>query len=228
MKHKKRNLIWILVIVLVACTVIGGSLAYFWDQEKVTNQFTMAGGPGSDPDSGIDVAVTEPNWDPESGKNVLPGDSLKKDPTITNTKGESYARLIVTLRDGQTGAVITDTARANKILSTIFYSKTLDSTKSYSSADLTGIPHFNPEFVLDSTRGGMGVYYYNLNRILAKAGQTGSSATLFTHVIAPTDWDQKDAALLGAYNIEISGQIIQAKHLTLTTAWAALDGEVAP
>lgn len=228
MNRKKRSVILILVVVLAACTVIGASLAYFWDQEKVTNKFTMAGGPGSDPDSGIDITVTEPNWDPESGKNVLPGDALKKDPTITNVKGESYARLIVTLKDGKTGSVITDAARANKILSTIYYSKTLDSTKSYSEADLAGIPHFNAEFVLDTTRGGTGVYYYNLNRILAKTGQTGSSATLFTHVIVPTGWDQTDAAVVGAYDIEISGQIIQAKHLTLTTAWAALDGEMKP
>ncbi len=228
MSQKKRSLVWILVIVLAACTVIGGSLAYFWDQEKVTNKFTMAGGPGSDPDTGIDITVTEPNWDPESGKNVLPGDALQKDPTITNIKGESYARLIVTLKDGTTGAVITDVARANKILSTIYYSKTLDTNKSYSSADLAAIPHFNADFVLDTTRGGTGVYYYNLNRILTKTGQTGSSATLFTHVIAPTDWDQTDAKILGAYDIEIAGQIIQAKHLTLTTAWAALDGEMQP
>lgn len=72
---RRRYLRGISVLVILACLSAGGSLAYFTDTDQADNVFTL----GS-----VEITLTEPSWDPELTP-VYPGQSLAKDPQVTNT-----------------------------------------------------------------------------------------------------------------------------------------------
>lgn len=160
------------------------------------------------------------------GLNLMPGNTVAKDPTVKNLKDTSYVRMIVTLVDGKTGAVIKNAARANKILQMIRYSPGLSATDKCTEAEMLALPQVNSKFVRDATRSSAGVYYFNYNGILAKSGAANSSAVLFTNVIVPLEWDQDDLTLIGDYNIVVEGQAIQAANLTFAEAFDALDTQL--
>ena len=75
---KKKIIAVCLIVALAATAVIGGTLAYFTDDEVATNTFTVGN---------VDITLTEPNWE-GSGSNdapeVYPGEPLAKDPTVKN------------------------------------------------------------------------------------------------------------------------------------------------
>ena len=72
---KKKILSIALVVALVAIAAMG-TIAYFTDDEEVTNVMTFGK---------VDVELTEPAWDPEEGHVLVPGVSYPKDPTIKLT-----------------------------------------------------------------------------------------------------------------------------------------------
>lgn len=76
---KKKITAIALVVCLVAVAIVGGSLAYFTDEEKATNTFTVGN---------VDITLTEPKWDDHGeaeAETVYPGEPLDKDPTVENT-----------------------------------------------------------------------------------------------------------------------------------------------
>ena len=82
---KKKNIV--IAIATVCVLVIGASFAYFVDHSKVTNSFTVGD---------IEVEVSEPNWNPEEGKDITPNKIIKKDPLVTNTGvNDAYAFISV-------------------------------------------------------------------------------------------------------------------------------------
>lgn len=85
---KKKILTLGLVAALSATAAIGGTLAYFTDSKVATNTFTVGN---------VQINLTEPNW-PENGvDDIYPGQTLAKDPTVTNIgKNECFVRLKVT------------------------------------------------------------------------------------------------------------------------------------
>ena len=114
--EKKRLLLGILAVVVVAALAIGGTLAFLTDSETVTNTFTVGD---------IDIELDEPEYpDPEPRDNV-PGTSYPKDPTVTALKGDSYVRLKVEFLDWDQEedetAPITDPARLAKIWQTLYF-----------------------------------------------------------------------------------------------------------
>ncbi len=75
---KKKIIALCLVIALAATAVIGGTLAYFTDEDDATNTFTVGN---------VDITLTEPNWEgtgSQDAPEVYPGEALAKDPTVTN------------------------------------------------------------------------------------------------------------------------------------------------
>ncbi len=70
---KKRILV--LVILLVLVLLIGGILAYFTDQQEITNTFTLGN---------VKITLTEPNYDTVEAGKLTPNKTVDKDPTITN------------------------------------------------------------------------------------------------------------------------------------------------
>ena len=84
MKNKKLKTL-VGSLVLVSAIAVGATLAYFTDNDAATNVITMGH---------VDVDLDEPNYDPgddEIFDDVTPGQTIRKDPTITLSQGSESA-----------------------------------------------------------------------------------------------------------------------------------------
>lgn len=83
---KKKMIITAAVLAIIA--VIGGTLAYFTDEDHATNVFTLGN---------VDIELTEPNWNEDNAKDLIPGETIAKDPQVTVKAGsaDSYIFLKV-------------------------------------------------------------------------------------------------------------------------------------
>lgn len=255
-KNSKKIAIGALSICLVAAMAIGGTMAFLTDSEQVTNHFSLGD---------LDITIDEPHWDddgddnstpddssddtPGDGEELVPGDTKDKDPTVKAVEGDSYMRVVMTIKDRDTGNIITDDKRLDLIFKTIRYAED-DAIKEgtpYALADLDSYSTVNSKFTKDDTKSSAGVYYYNYNEIFKK----GDTAVLFTDIVIPTDWNQTQLNTLrgiyyvnaageevtadteGAikkyhnYMIEIQAQAIQSDNFKdAAAAFAALDAEI--
>ncbi len=85
-KHIKSFTVFCSAAVL---TVIGSVMAYFTSTDAATNRFI--GGR-------FDITLTETKWDPQNGREVVPGDELDKNPqVINNERTPGYIFLKVTV-----------------------------------------------------------------------------------------------------------------------------------
>lgn len=83
MNAKKKIVSIALAAALAATAIVGSSLAYFTDTEEKTNTFTVGN---------VDITLTEPNWDADiNNKDLIPGKTIPKDPTITVAEGSETA-----------------------------------------------------------------------------------------------------------------------------------------
>lgn len=71
---KKRTLVLVLSIAIIAVATLGATLAYFTDKEEDTNTFTIGN---------VNIELTEPSWT-EDVSDVYPGQVLAKDPIVKN------------------------------------------------------------------------------------------------------------------------------------------------
>lgn len=100
---KKKLLAMCLVVALAATAVIGGTLAYFTDNDAATNTFTVGN---------VDIELTEPNWDDhgaDEADTVYPGEPLDKDPTVENIgNNPCFVRVSVSNLDqfGEKGNIV--------------------------------------------------------------------------------------------------------------------------
>lgn len=215
-KNSKKAAIGALSICLLAAVGIGGTMAFLTDSEQVTNHFSIGD---------LDITIDEPGWtdeehpedpeDPDSpiipgdGEDLVPGDTKDKDPTVTAVEGNSYMRAVMTVRNRDTGDVITDTERLGLILQTIRYAEN-DAIKegtSYALSDLAGYSTVNSKFTMDETISDTGIYGYRYNGIFNK----GDKAVLFTDIVIPADWGQEELdALRGVYYVDDEGNAVDA------------------
>ena len=87
---KKKTILAAVVLLLVA--VVGGAIAYFTDTDSKTNTFTIGN---------VDITLTEDAWDaladtnnndiPDLAEDMMPGESVTKDPTINNVSTKNPA-----------------------------------------------------------------------------------------------------------------------------------------
>lgn len=73
---KKKTITIIAIVIAIAIVVTGGIAAYLTDTDSATNTFTVGK---------VEISLTEPNWNASNGQNILPGQTVAKDPMITNT-----------------------------------------------------------------------------------------------------------------------------------------------
>ena len=80
----KKNKTFLAAIVLLLLFVVGGAVAYFTDTDTKTNTFTIGN---------VDIDILEANWSttdsnsngvPDAAENLMPGQSVTKDPVIRN------------------------------------------------------------------------------------------------------------------------------------------------
>lgn len=74
--EKKKGIGALAVILCLLAVVCTGTLAYFTAKDVVINDFKIA--------DGIKVKVVEPNWNPDDAVNLLPTQTVAKDPAIEN------------------------------------------------------------------------------------------------------------------------------------------------
>lgn len=93
MSKKKKIALLVTSLALIATLLIGGTLAYFTDSDEATNVITLGK---------VDGDLDEPLWDENNPEgeigNVVPGDEIVKDPTLTLAADseDAYARFHVT------------------------------------------------------------------------------------------------------------------------------------
>lgn len=72
---KKRVRTIALCTALAGTLSVGGILAYFTDADTATNEFTVGN---------IELDLQEPDWNPDTGKNMTPMETVNKNPQILN------------------------------------------------------------------------------------------------------------------------------------------------
>ena len=82
--NRKKTIIAAVVLMLVL--LVGGLIAYFTDTEDVKNTFTIGK---------VDITLTEPNWNENNAKDLMPGTTVAKDPTVTVAADSADAYVFV-------------------------------------------------------------------------------------------------------------------------------------
>lgn len=147
---KKKSLISMVVALSLTATImVGATLAYLTAQtDAVTNTFTIGN---------VSIELEEPSWNPDDAKDLAPGASVDKDPTVTNT-GANDAYVAMTV-DGMTE------------MAAIGFSATVNEGWVKISEDGTPVEDWNG--ALED-----GIYAYNT--VVAKGAKT---APLFNEVV---------------------------------------------
>lgn len=213
-------------------------------------------------DDGTPDDPTTPDTDestPGDGDDMTPGDTKVKDPTINADVNNSYMRVIMTVIDNEKtianpdyvdatttpdveptipnpnyGKAITDKARLDLILDTVYFDDTYDVSANpatqnlvegnkYDLKTLENYPTVNDDFTLNTDKSTDGTYYYNYNKIFNQ----GDKVVLFTNIVIPTDWNTTQLDVMGKYQIEVYAQAIQSDNFAnADEAFAALDAEI--
>ena len=111
---KKKSLVVTMAsVAAIAAIGVGSTFAYFTSQDEATNAFTLGD---------IEIELTEDNWDEDNGVNILPMQTIAKDPAVTNTGlNDAYIFLKVTVPqaevqlEGQEAAEVQDLFTLNNI-----------------------------------------------------------------------------------------------------------------
>ena len=206
---KKRVFTVALVLCLVA--IIGfGSLAYFQTTKDLTNYFAVAGVVDpTDPDETIDpddlfsikldeqvIGGTDRTESGNTYTGILPGDTMKKDPTVTNTgEYEAWVRVKVTVTD----AAAWQAACAKHQIT--------DLADIFNGHDATKWDREIAEDVYDQTADTLTYTYYYKDKVAANG-----TATLFDSITIPASFDISDMASLATFQIKVTGEAIQAAN----------------
>lgn len=93
---KKKLVSMLMAVVLVGAIGVGATLAYFTDKEAKTNVITMGH---------VDIDLDEPNYEGDEENNevkdIVPGQTIVKDPTITVAEDsqDAYVRATLAFED---------------------------------------------------------------------------------------------------------------------------------
>lgn len=158
----KKALTMVGALALVGALGIGSTLAYFTDKADAENVITMGH---------VDIEISEPKFDLATNKtkkitNIVPGDTIAKDPTITVKEGseDAYIRAKLVF-DAVEGSVALTSQQKTDILNNL----NIDDTKWYLAAD--------------------GYYYYK------DAVTAGASVEMFDTLVIPSKWGNEAANL---------------------------------
>lgn len=83
----------IIALCMAGAIAISGAFAFLSDSDSAINRFKFT---DEDGEQTVDVRIDEPNWDEEKGKNILPLDTVTKDPQVVND-GENDVYAFVTV-----------------------------------------------------------------------------------------------------------------------------------
>lgn len=99
MQNKKKKILSISLLVALLAVIVGGTYAYFTAKSDIKrNTFTVGN---------IDIELEEPGWNPQLRHELIPGDKITKDPTVTVKEGSVDSYIFMFLRNDFTNAVVT-------------------------------------------------------------------------------------------------------------------------
>lgn len=205
-----KRRIFVIGLALCLLLIVGaGTLAYFQSSKNLTNYFSVAGYDPENPDEPVDpdalfsLKLDEKNiagdGRTETGNTyteILPGDTLVKDPTITNTgKYDAWVRMKVTVTDAADWQNVCEKHNITDLAS-IF--------NGYVDADW----HRNVAEDKFDTANNTITYTYYLKKTLAPE----KTATLFKSITIPAIFDIDDMSALSSFDLKIVGEAIQARN----------------
>ena len=205
MKLNKQKVFALALAVCLIATLSMGSLAWFTDDDSVTNDFFIAGSEDENPDDVFSVDVWEdatPN-DPDGEDkiqdgieypNILPGDDLYKEVNVENTGAYAqYIRTTVTVTDAHIWQAIYGEVYVplNKI-----------------ATDLN--PAFSTYRIVFDADNDTLTYVLYYENILA----VDEVVTLFTNVAIPEDLTREQAAeMAGGFQINVVAEAVQTENV---------------
>lgn len=202
-RKNKRILLLLAAALCMGAAGVGSILAYFSDQETAVNQFNFTG------EDGLDGILKEPNWDPERGLLILPGETVPKDPQVTNTSAMDMDGMTALKVEFVYGNHCPEIEKIGQALSEEDMGYVYDVCHIDWNADILGDwVRFDGECADDQTQR----FYYKsvLERNFPEDGDT--TVPLFTEL---TVWKSVDneryshIQQMGGFDIRISGMIIQ-------------------
>lgn len=184
MNAKKKILSVALAASLAAVAVVSSSLAYFTDTESKTNKFTVGN---------VDIILTEDKWDAEanSNKDLIPGKTLAKDPTIT---------------------VDADSETAYTFMKVELSADFVDLLTKYGTAENKDPAQVIDDWFVSEVKPKImevGDNYVILGVLSPK--EAGESVTYFDEVKVPASVTQDMIKENGVYTIDITAYAIQAE-----------------
>lgn len=207
----KKNRTILAAFVLLTLLIVGGAIAYFTDYDTKTNTFTIGN---------VDITLTEAGWDalpdtnnnqiPDDAEDMMPGESVTKDPLINNVSTKNPAYVF---------------AKVEVPCTTVTSPATPEEMFTYTvNAGWTELTVSN-ELPVACTSGGTAthVYYYGSGGTLtplAKAADestpTSTSAPVFSSVTLLGTLTGNEG-LTGDKEIVVTGYGIQTEGLSSTT-----------
>ena len=218
---KKKIVSICLVVALIAIAVVGASLAYFTDSEKVENTFTMGKGVDIDLDEDVDVPddkKDDPTWQPgtktDDGadyEDVVPGVNYAKKAVISVEEDSQDAYVFAELS-------VKDYNKLYAALTAAGFDAT-DLSKLLVNADLgTGVVI---DAWMDGPEGAEDTFHIVFTKGVMEAEDTW---TLFDAVKIPGEFTSDIVKDLGEISFQIKGYAIQATGFAdAASAWAELD-----
>lgn len=209
MRMTKKKVIALALVVCLIAILSLSSLAWFTDDDSVTNKFQIAGSEDANPDDIFSVDVWEKD-DPTSNEkdqdgitypDILPGDDLYKEVNVENTgKYPQYARVIVTVSDASIWQEI--------------YGETFVPLNKIAT-DLSG-DFMEWSITADEVKDTL-VYVLYYEKVLEPA----AIANLFTNVHIPEALDRDQAAkMAGGFDINVVAEAVQTENVGENAAQA--------
>ncbi len=182
--------------------------AYYAASDNTRHMFVLS--------PGVRISLTEV-WTSEDGRNIAPGTTVTKRPSITNNDGPCYARILMRITDTTTGRTldpVRDAQRIKLILGTLWRDtkgKIVPGTP-YSQAELGALEGVEPlydhaNFNEPKYLPEAGAYSFEYKGVMQT---TTEQYALFDKVAVPEDYRENDIWLMGDYTISIQAQAIQA------------------
>ena len=204
---KKRVFVVALVVCMLAILSVG-SLAWFNDSKSITNDF-FVGTSEDDNNPEFSVKVSETGTDGLETTvgneyfNVLPGATIDKNPTVTNTGDfTQWIRVKVTLNKAQGWIAAGGTVKFTELFEGAAYG---DVVADANNANVTWLL-VNDDAAVD---GDNATWYLYLRTKL----DPDDYSTLFTSVKIPTNFTQQEMAAFGnTFSISVVAEALQYEH----------------
>ncbi|MBR2012857.1 MAG: SipW-dependent-type signal peptide-containing protein [Clostridia bacterium] len=218
----KRKIFLVALSVCVIAILSLSTLAWFTDEDQVTNKFYVAGSEDQNPDDVFSIDVWEDDDRDDTNetvadkiqngiefKDILPGDDLYKEVNVENTGAyDQYVRAIVTLSDAHLW---------QELYGEIYVS--LDKIADDLSAD------FTPWSIVYDAEADILTYVVYYNDIL----KPDAVVNLFTNVHIPENLTREQAAKMQNFTVKVVAEAVQTENVgaNAPAAFATVGKEIA-